>query len=116
MGVSSIANYGELKAAVADWGKRSDVSDEIELFIRAAHIKIVETVGKLDALQDDADTNNLLNYNPFTYLYGALAQMYLFVKDEEQRQINEGLFQQHLTDYMLSGFDSILGTPQQRVL
>lgn len=82
-----ITNYGELKTAVADALKRRDLVEQIPLFIDKVHIEVGESGGALDDLSDDADTNALLIYNPYVYLYGAVAEGADFIRDEGSLQV-----------------------------
>lgn len=80
----SITNYAELKAAVADYTKRTDLTNQIPDFIRAAHIKLNEIngVGPLMMFVEDTDTNPLLDYSPFPYLYGAVGYAAAYLRDD----------------------------------
>ena len=108
----SIANYGELKTAVADWTKRRDITARIPDFINLAHIKLVEYTGELTPMTQDGDTNELLNYNPFAYLYGALMEAYAYLRDIDQMSLYQAKFQKELDNLAMTGYDNIGGSPQ----
>lgn len=104
-------NYGQLKTSVAKYSNRTNIDDVVPDFILAAHLRLVEVVGALTAMSEDTDTNAFFDYDPNTYLWGALAEAGLYLKDEELMSYYGAKFQTRLDDLAMTGFDTIGGVP-----
>ena len=112
----AINNYGELKASVADYIKRRDLTSVIPDFIQNAHRVLVEYAGNLSNLQNDEDTNQLLGYNPQVYLWGSLKEAALYIRDYELMSVYEAKFQAELNNLAMSGYDVIGMSPNGPVV
>lgn len=112
----AITNYGELKEAVKDFLKRDDCDAAIPEFCQAVHVKLVEAVGNLAPLSSDTDTNQLLDYDPMVYIYGALAEAFIYARDLEMATVYTGKFLKELQNLYATGFDTISGSPNGPVV
>lgn len=110
-----VTNYGSLKAAIADYTLRDDCDDVIPNWIASAHIKLNEAAGPLTVMVNDDDSNALLDYDPDCYLFGALVQAGLYLRDQELVQAYAGLFEDKLEGlYMGGGIDILNFPPSQQ--
>lgn len=107
----SITNYGELKEAVAEYAKRRDLAARIPDFIRAVHIEVQEYTGLMDDLVSDSDSNGLLHYDPFVYLYGALAEAAIYLRDDGPLLAYVAKYQKKLKNLALTGEPVLYGQP-----
>jgi hypothetical protein len=123
----TIANYGELKQAAADWAKRRDLTDVMDIFVRRVHIRLQEYVGPLVTsgsdpdepvytLENDTDSNALLNYDPYAYLYGTLVEIAGYLRDPEMMGLYQSKYSEILADLAMSGYDRIDATPNGAVV
>ena len=96
--MSGIANYADLRAAIADELMRTDMTARIPAFVRAAHDEIVRWAQAVEVmtLSADADTNVVLDAFPNAYLFGSLSRAYTFCRDPNQAAAYEALFQRQL--------------------
>lgn len=96
--MAGIANYADLRAAIADELMRTDMTARIPAFVRAAHDEIVRWALAVEVmtLSADADTNVVLDAFPNAYLFGALSRAYSFCRDPGQASTYEALFQREL--------------------
>ena len=95
--MAGIANYADLRAAIADELMRTDMTVRIPAFVRAAHDEIVRWAQAVEVmtLSADADTNVVLDAFPNAYLFGSLSRAYTFCRDP-QAATYEALFQRQL--------------------
>lgn len=113
----TIVDYGTLKTATADYINRKDVNARIPDFIQIVHIEIQEIVGPLAPLNADTDTNFYLDYNPYTYLWGACREAAAYMKDADMQNYYSGKYdeaKQRLS--MADGFDTVKMRPNTRVV
>jgi len=112
----AISNYGELKTAVANHLQRRDLDAVIPDFIQNTHLTLTEYTGSLAPLAADTDTNEMLAYDPHTYLFGACFEGAQYLRDAELMATYAARFQQKLQNLAATGFDYIKGTPNGPVI
>lgn len=106
----AIQTYGDIKAAVADYADRRDLTAQIVIFLQKTHIELVEYVGPLPPLVNDSDTNALTIYDPFTYIYGALAEMSTYLRDSSLATF-VAKYEEKLTNLAQTGLDFVGSSP-----
>lgn len=102
-------NYGQLKAEIADIFNRTDLNDPngtdiIGKAVQSLHVELVEVVGDLNMLTDDASTNALLLYQPAIYVYGSCVRVAAYMSDESMMARYTALFDPMFTDLYSGGF------------
>lgn len=120
-----IEDFGDLKDAVADWLKRTDLTSRIPQFIQLAESDInrrLLTDYDLATLSDSA-SNDLLDDHPDVYLYGTLAIATAWDENTEAMATRYGpLYERALNDAFYREFvesgeaDKVLGSDLNDVL
>ena len=87
-------NYGELKATAQAWQHRTDLADQIALCVANVTSRLQVRLGiTLDVLDNDIDTNIILDKNPQVYLYGTSRELAIYTHDAVATQAYEALYQ-----------------------
>ena len=97
-------NYGQVRKEIADIFNRDDIDDAIGKAVQSTHVELVEVVGNLSSLIDDADTNALLLYQPAYYVYGGAMRVAAYMSDTEMMARYTALFTPMLTDLYMGAF------------
>ena len=106
-----IKTYSDLQTAIANEINRQDCAAQIPDWINFVHIKVQEYAGPLDPLDNPADSNALLLYNPYIYLWGAVSQAADFLVDSERKELYETKFQAELNNLAMTGFTKLRPKP-----
>lgn len=103
--------YGALKADVADFLCRRDLTATIPSFIRPVHRKVQDYVGPLSDLVNSTDTNSVLTNESDVYLWGALAEAGAYLKDPQLTAVYGAKFAQRLAEIALLYAQSVSVSP-----
>ena len=91
-------NYGELKTAIAQWAHRTDLGDQMSLFVDNVSQRLGERFGVLPApLIIDTDTNSLLTVHPRLCLIGCQIEVSMYTQDSVAAGAYEAIFQEAIS-------------------
>lgn len=80
----ALSTYSGLKASIADYLARSDLTSQITDFIALAEAKFQRRFKSVTSLSDSNTTNWLLTAHPDAYLYGALLEAAPYLLDDSR--------------------------------
>ena len=92
-------NYGQLKQATAEWSHRSDLGDQMALFVSNVSQRLGERFGVMPApLVDDTDTNSVLTTHPRLYLLGCQIEVSIYTHDAVAASAYEVILQEAISN------------------
>jgi len=92
-------NYGELKEQAAKYAHRTDLNDQMDVFVRLLSERLGRRFGVMPApLIADTDTNSLLNTHSGVYLYGVLKEIAIFTHNIDAMDAHERDYQREVSE------------------
>lgn len=79
---ANFSNYTGLRATIADWLDRPDLTNAIPNFIALAEAKLQRKFKGVTSLSSSVTSNWVLSAHPDAYLYGALVEAEPYLKDD----------------------------------
>jgi hypothetical protein len=110
-----IKTYSDLQTAIAAEINRQDCTAQIPDWINCVHVEVQEYAGPLAAMENPTDTNNLMLYNPYIYLWGAVSQAGDFLRDTDLKELYETKYQAALNNLAMTGFAKLRPRPNTYV-
>lgn len=94
----ALTNYTDLKATIADYLARSDLTAQIPDFIQLTEAKLQRKFKGVTSLSSINPTNWLLTADPDVYLYGALLEAQPYLQDDARIATWAQIFEKVLSD------------------
>ena len=107
----TIKTYSDLQTAVANEINRQDCAVQIPDWIECTRMQLEEYVGPLAELINPDDTNSLLDYDPYVFLWGAVSQAADYLRDADMKELYETKYQARLNDLSMTGFTRLKSSP-----
>ncbi len=107
-------NYGELKKQIIDLSHRTDLEDEVPLFIQRCGERLGRRFGFMPTpLVADTDTNSILTTHSSLYLYGSLREVHVYTNYADGITAFETLFQLEVENMNINykGLDWVACSP-----